>query len=242
MKKRIKKKDHENLSSSNIEKVIALLSPEEGKPITKKAACEVLNISYNTTRLNSIIEDHIEQKAYVKKRKQQNRGTKATDIEISDAVTMYLKGEPVSDIAKYLFRPPTFVKSILERVGVPSRPSSAEEKAGIDIIPDKCIGDQFTEGEIAWSAVYHKTVQVGNEMSLSFQEGKKGLQVVDYEEKYGSKVYQVYVTEPVDTEGSLFPGVEAGGFFAYSTAYDLGKLTHLQEYGVNLRELSKNIS
>jgi len=31
--------------------------------------------------------------------------------------------------------------------------------------------------------------------------------------------------------------VSAGGFFASSTAYDLGKLTHLEKYGVNLKTL-----
>ena len=51
---KIKKKEGENLTETNIEKVIGLL--EQEKPITKKQACEILNISYNTTRLTKIIE------------------------------------------------------------------------------------------------------------------------------------------------------------------------------------------
>jgi len=54
-KGRVKAKEHENLSEANIKKVIELLEAE--KPITKKEACEVLNISYNTTRLSKIIEE-----------------------------------------------------------------------------------------------------------------------------------------------------------------------------------------
>jgi len=50
----IKKKAHEKLDDTNIKRVIAALTNEN--PITKKEACEMLNISYNTTRLSKIIE------------------------------------------------------------------------------------------------------------------------------------------------------------------------------------------
>ena len=50
-KRGVRKRAHENLSEVNIRRVISAL--EEG--ITKKSACEMLNISYNTTRLNRII-------------------------------------------------------------------------------------------------------------------------------------------------------------------------------------------
>ena len=47
------------MTPANISKVIRLLEPtEEGvKPITKKDACQYLGMSYNTTRLGTIIED-----------------------------------------------------------------------------------------------------------------------------------------------------------------------------------------
>ena len=51
---RIKK--HENLTKANIAKVIDLLEAE--KPITKKEACSILNITYNTTRLGNIITEY----------------------------------------------------------------------------------------------------------------------------------------------------------------------------------------
>ena len=52
MKRGTKKKSYENLTDSNIKNVISLLEAE--KPITKKEACDILNISYNTTRLNKL--------------------------------------------------------------------------------------------------------------------------------------------------------------------------------------------
>jgi hypothetical protein len=44
----VRKKREEKLSEANINKVIELLAAE--KPITKKEACEILHIAYNTTR------------------------------------------------------------------------------------------------------------------------------------------------------------------------------------------------
>ena len=45
--------EEEKMTDANILRVISLLEPkEEGKqPITKKAACEILGMAYNTTRL-----------------------------------------------------------------------------------------------------------------------------------------------------------------------------------------------
>ena len=43
---RVKVKDSEKLTPSNIRQVINLL--ESNKPITKKQACSMLRISYNT--------------------------------------------------------------------------------------------------------------------------------------------------------------------------------------------------
>ena len=51
-KKRTKAQEHEKLTEANISHVIKLLEAEN--PITKKEACDILNITYNTTRLISI--------------------------------------------------------------------------------------------------------------------------------------------------------------------------------------------
>lgn len=235
--RRIKKRDHENLTSSNIEKVISLLNPEEGKPISKKDACEILNIAYNTTRLNKIIQDHHEQKEYIAERKRKNKGKPATESEIAEAVTEYLQGEAVANIAKSLYRSPNFIKSIFERVGVPERPVKVEDKQGIDVIPDECTSETFSPGEIVWSSVHHCPVEVVRELSLEYQNSKKGFMPVDYEAKYSSKCYEIYVMQKVESEDSFFPGVEMGGYSAFSLAYDLGKLSHLEKYGVKLNRI-----
>ena len=98
----IKSKKHEKLDEANIQRVIGHL--ESDTPITKKEACEMLNISYNTTRLSKIIEEHIETMNFRARRKELNKGKRATDMEIRQTVQRYLSGEPVSDIAKSLYK------------------------------------------------------------------------------------------------------------------------------------------
>ena len=117
--KMIKKKAHEKLSDDNIQKVIGLLRQES--PITKKEACEILNIRYNTTRLQKIIDDHSEMAEYRERRKSQNRGKGATRDEIKTVIKCYLDGDNISTISERMYRSPAFVRAILERVGVPKK-------------------------------------------------------------------------------------------------------------------------
>tara|TARA_R110002074_G_scaffold68567_6_gene160580 strand:- start:1929 stop:2678 length:750 start_codon:yes stop_codon:yes gene_type:complete len=247
---RVKKKSYENLTKQNIEKVIGLLNPTKGgsagqptsdqatvKPISKKEACDILNIAYNTTRLSKIIEDHNEQKAYTKKRKSALRGRPASDAEISEACTDFLGGHTLTDISKRLFRSVGFVRQILETVGVPARPANKEERLTPHYFPDECVSEDFNHGEVAWSSTYHSTVIVKERLTPEFLESKKGMTVVDYESKYGCPCYAIYIVQDVDSEDTFFSSVQAGGFSAYAPAYELGKLLHLEKYGVNLQRL-----
>ena len=211
---RVKKKDYENLTAVNIEKVLGLLSKTE-KPITKKEACEILNISYNTTRLNKIIVEYQERKAYVADRKATNKGKRAASYEITEAITSYLQGASVSEIAAGLYRSSGFVRAILDRVGVPQRPVSVEERTAPSIIPDSCVSAEFLAGEKVWSAAYHAPAIVDEE--------------VEVKNKYESKGYRVYILEKSEET--------VGGFYAYVLACELGRLSHLEEYGVNLSKI-----
>lgn len=221
--KRVKKKAHENLTDSNIKHVMGLLGAKD--PITKKEACEILNISYNTTRLNNIIQQYEEQVTFAEKRRSANRGKPAGKLEVSQVVLSYLEGDSVTEIAKSLYRSPSFVKSVIERLGVPTRRKRDERRHPL-LLPEECVAEEFEVGERVWSASYDAPAQVGGRLDDSM-----------YVEKYGSPCYSVYVFEKVDTSNSWFPGVEVGGFNAYCLAYDLGKLSHLEEAGVDLQRI-----
>jgi hypothetical protein len=53
----------------------------------------------------------------------------------------------------------------------------------------------------------------------------------NYEDKYGSKCYQIYVIELTDFESPYFGFIKEGGYYATALAYDLGSLKHLEKYG-----------
>lgn len=241
---RVKKNDYENLTETNIQKVITLLTPSDTsqkpitKPITKKEACEILNIAYNTTRLNKIIQEFQERQEYVARRKKQNRGKSATNGEVSEAVTAYLQGEKVSSIAKSLYRSPAFIKNILETVGVPSRPSTLEEKTETAYIPEPCVSETFQKGQIVWSANHHAAAIIEDELSIDHQAERAGFRDLNYEKKYSSKCYSIYVMEEIrESDDFWIGGITTGGYFAYALAYDLASLEHLKEYGVDLTRI-----
>ena len=115
----VRAKSYEKLDDTNLQRVWEALNSE--KPITKKEACEMLNITYNTTRLNRILTEHRETMDYRDKRKSQLKGTRATEDEIKQVIEWYLKEHPVSSIAKSMYRSSTFVKNIINRVGIPKK-------------------------------------------------------------------------------------------------------------------------
>lgn len=232
MKRAVKKKDWEQLSDTNIKKVIELLASDT--PITKKEACEILNIAYNTTRLTKIIEEYEERKEYVKKRKAMLRGKPASKDEIGEIVAGYLRGEPIADISKATYRSAAFVKNVIDTVGVPER-VVGEDSLEFDYIPEQCVAEDFSEGEIVWSAKYHSAAIVEKEISVDYQAERMGYSDTNYEKKYSSKCYSIYVLTRSD-EDDMFARRKPG-FSAYALAYDLGKLKHLEEYGVNLSTL-----
>ena len=236
--RRIKKKDYEDLSAENVKRVHALLNPEEGKPITKKEACSMLNISYNTTRLDKIIVDYFEQLEYVKKRKKQVRGTAISDGEIAEIAKSYLRGDSLASIAKSLYRSTATVKAEVEKIGIPSRPAKKEDRADIGYIPEQCVSETFEKGQWVYSARHHSLARVVDELSVDYQAERMGFSDINYESKYSSKCYAIYVIEPIDQDKEMWvSGIETGGYSAYALAYDLGSLKHLEDRGLKLENL-----
>ena len=87
-----KRNEYENITDFNLEKVIKLLEAE--KPITKKSACEILSIAYNTSRLASLIDAYKAKKARDIEMRAQKRYKAPTADEINLVITSYLEGEP----------------------------------------------------------------------------------------------------------------------------------------------------
>ena len=230
----VKAKSHEKLDAATINKVIALLDAEE--PITKKEACEILNIRYNTTRLQRIIDEHEEVWAYKEKRKSQNRGKGATRDEIKSVIEYYLDGDNISEIATRLYRSNAFVKAIIERVGIPQKLPSSYDRYRDTMLPEQCVADEFKDGEKVWSARDNGIAIIKKEQTVDYQKSMPGLGCTDYQEKYGARGYQLYVLTPCDTSNTLFPWLDGSkmGYHSFALAYDLGSLKHLEQYGVTI--------
>lgn len=157
-----RKNEDERLDDASIERVIALLEPKEGKPGTKKDACQILGISYNVTRLATIIEKYKEKKERDASRRAALRGKPATKDEVTYVIQEYLEGATVDSITKSTFRPANFVKHILESNAVPIRATS-HDYFKPELIPDGATRERFKVGEIVYSARYDSTARIDAE-------------------------------------------------------------------------------
>jgi hypothetical protein len=157
MAKRIQKKEYEKLDDLTISKVVELFATE--KPITKKAACEILNISYNTARLAKIIEDYKERIAYTAKRKEQNKGTPLDAYDIRYLVINYLKGDAISSIAEGLYRSYSMIQKALKDNNIPLRNISGDYFHPLPI-PDENIQEEFKIEDLVWSARYNCVAEI----------------------------------------------------------------------------------
>lgn len=202
--KRVKVKEGEDLSDANIKKVIDLLEAET--PITKKAACEILNISYNTARLATITENYKAKKIREAEQRAKNRGKPATEYEIKTIIEDSLKGEPITEIAKSLYRPLYFVKNVINTYGVPVRIPGGNFFHDVPLLPENTIKEDFALKEKVFSARYQ---------SLAVIDGI----VVD---KKGQKAYRIYLLD------------EDVKHYAYQPWWELASLEHLKQYGVKL--------
>jgi hypothetical protein len=152
-----KKQEHERLDDVTIGRVVLLL--EQEKPITKKAACEFLNIKYNTTRLNKIIAEYKDKLEFRKKRFQANKGQPFSELEIRELVSDYLNGKSISHIADGLYRSIHTVRKKIEELNLPER-TSTSNYFDPDMIPDEAVANHFEPGELVWSARYNAVAEI----------------------------------------------------------------------------------
>ena len=125
----------------------------------------------------------------------------------------------MSEISQGMYRSAGFIRAILDRVGVPTRPVAIEERKGCAFLPDQCVAEEFEKGEKVWSAFYHAPAIVVKEYTDPM-----------YIDKYAGKCYSIYVLEESES-------LNVGGYHGASIAYDLGKLTHLEQYGIDITKI-----
>ena len=154
---RIRKKADEQLSEQNIERVLELLEAE--KPITKKDACAMLHIAYNTTRLNKIVEAHkamLSQRIEMRKRFRNKPLDKA---ELKNIISSYLAGDSLSDIANDTFRSIALIKRTLTKYHIPLRNSSIDYWNPVEV-PIEAMQDDYIKDDLVFSARYNQPASI----------------------------------------------------------------------------------
>jgi hypothetical protein len=156
----------ELMTDANILRVIRLLEPlEEGsKPITKKDACQILGMAYNTTRLAAIIEEFKKKQDRTAKRRAELRGKPATKDEIIYIIGEYINGETIDAISKATYRSSGFIKNILDQNAVPIR-VPGHTYFNPQLIPDAATRERFKVGEVVYSARYDSMARIDTEQA-----------------------------------------------------------------------------
>lgn len=196
----LKVKEYEKLDDATVKKVIGLLEKES--PITKKEACSILNIAYNTKRLNTIIENYRDKIETRKRLFAANRGKAWIPIDVKQLVMSYLKGSSISDLSSSLFRSNGAIKKKLELCGVPLRKTEATYFKP-ELLPDGCAKEEYEEGDLVWSSRYCCVVEVGKLFQVH---------------KHHGNVYSIWIYGKHNQSG-------------YQPWYELGELPILQEIG-----------
>ena len=199
--------EEELMTDANIARVIKLLEPtEEGaKPITKKDACQILGMAYNTTRLGTIIEQFKTRQKRTAERRAQLRGKPVTQDEVQFIISEYLEGEPIDAISKATYRSAGIIKGVLESNHVPIR-VPGHSYFDPQLIPEGAVRERFKVGEVVYSARYDSTARIDAEMK---------------DPKHGW-IYRIWLLSDKWLQS------------AYQPAYELASLEHLRELGVKV--------
>ena len=199
--------EQELMTEANILRVISLLEPKDTvtKPITKKDACQILGMAYNTTRLATILDDFKAKRDRDAQRRAALRGKAATQEEIVYVIQEYLEGATVDAISKSTYRGSTFIKAILEKYDVPVRQTS-HDYFNPELIPDGATRSRFPVGEVVYSARYDSIARIDTEQPHA-QHGW---------------VYRIWLL------------AEKWKQSAYQPAEELASLQHLRELGVRI--------
>lgn len=206
----IRQKEGEDFSPAKIEEVIKLLGQE--KPVTKKYACDVLKIAYNTTRLGRIIEEYIEHKEFLKLRRKQVRNTEITKADVNTVCSMYLSGDPLVDIEEATFRSSSVIKRILFQHNIPLR-NASHTYWNPPLLSDDSFAEDYNKGDLVYSAKYQSIATIDG---LGKETNNHGM------------VYPIHISGDKER-------------FAYSASYDLADLRILQrDFGVHAINMSRD--
>lgn len=206
MARGVKRRDGELLDNNSIARMLTKLESEN--PISKKDACSMLNISYNTSRLNKIIEEYKERKEYDTRRRKEKRRQAITDSEKADIISMYLEGSALSEISDTVYRSTDVIKRVLYNYNIPLRNSEYSYWKPA-LLPEDSISEEYNENDLVYSAKYACAARI--------------VKKVQDNETHGS-VYRIWLYGDYNQ-------------YALQPYYELSDLTKLQDIGVEIKDI-----
>jgi hypothetical protein len=160
MKRGVRQQEGEDFSPTKIEEIIQLLEAE--KPATKKDACARLGMAYNTARLNKIIEEYKENKAYHEKRRKELRSQPLSTEDKAFIVSSYLEEANLSLISDTTFRSVPVIKRVLEQFNIPLRSSSTNYQNPIYL---ENVSNEYAKDDLVYSARYDEPAYISKKLT-----------------------------------------------------------------------------
>jgi hypothetical protein len=206
MARKRSEQEQELMTDANIQRCISLLEPKEPntKPISKKDACQILGMAYNTTRLANILQQFKDKQTKDAQRRAEKRGKPVTQQEIEYIITEYLSGGSLDSISKDIYRGTQLIKQVLEDYSVPVR-QSGHSYFKPELIPEGAARDRFNVGEVVYSARYDSLAKINVE-----QQQQDGW------------VYRMWLLSDKWQQ------------FCWQPAYELASLEHIRQAGVKI--------
>lgn len=160
----MKVKKSERLDDSFIKEVIQLLEKEA--PITKKAACDFLNIKYNTTRLTKIVTEYKERVEREKAIRAKLKNTVVSLMEEKEIVGSFLQGGSLTSIYQATFRSLSIIKRVLKKYNVPRDMKTSK------LLDLASITEDYKSGDLVYSAQYDCPAEIMFETKESKDHGR----------------------------------------------------------------------
>jgi len=136
---------------------------------TKKVACEMLSINYNTKRLNQLLEDYVEGIERDKRIRAQKRKEPVKLAEVINIITDYLSGASIAELSETYYRSAQVINYHIEKHGAKLRSNDKIDELNPPMLPDECVAETFEIGEFVWSAKYGSVARICAEYKNAYR-------------------------------------------------------------------------
>src|SRR3990167_5077584 len=160
----VRKKEGENLDDKTLEKVFNLLNADV--PISKTEACRLLNIAYNTSRLEKILSEYADKREHRIAVRKKIKNTPMSDAEIKYIIEEYLYGKPMDEIVDISNRSATLIKRTLRLYNIPMRDTDISYHNPLNL-EDSIVNEDYKIGDLVFSARYNSPAIISKRLDKS---------------------------------------------------------------------------